>query len=67
LAARNKPARGNESPSRHASPSSHLGFFFGFQEEGLLVESFEFKFFVHDSTHFSASCLLIKNTGEVSS
>jgi hypothetical protein len=56
------PAAWNESAGRHAAPSRDLRFlfFFGFEIVGLLVEGFEFKFFVHNSTHFSASRLLIK-------
>jgi hypothetical protein len=60
LAAWNEPRARNEPADRHAR-SSHLGFFFGFEKEGLLIESFEFRFVVHDSTHFSASRLLIKH------
>jgi hypothetical protein len=52
LIAATASAPGNESPGWHASTSPALVFFFGFKKEGLLIESFEFKFFFHSSTHF---------------
>jgi hypothetical protein len=58
-AARDESAARNES-GRPAPSSRHLffEFFFRFEKERLLVESFELKFVVHDSTHFSVSRLL---------